>query len=158
MKKSIEYENEICKLSSFSNVDFEILDEKFKVIEDNFHNIKFYCQKYEDKKLVGGHEYKLPKCILKKATVYLDMALDEFEIELTEPITVQTFDGIARQRYELQIEVVTEGIAEDNDRDFIGSIKVKELMDKGEYILGEVNSYYTTLGKIGNSTYYYREL
>ena len=77
--------------------EYAELDRKFEVIEANFPSIEFSCQKYEDKKLIGEYVYKLPKCILKKATVYLDMALDEFNIELSEPITVQTFDGIARQ-------------------------------------------------------------
>lgn len=158
MKKVVEYENPICALSTYSNVDFEILDEKFKVIDENFYNIEFYCQQYEDNQLKGGYTYKLPKCILDKAVVYLDSAIDEFYIELTQPVTVQTNNGIARQENILNIEVVTEGIAEDNDMDFIGHGKYNELINNGEYCLGETNSYYKTLGKVGNSTYYYREL
>ena len=86
------------------------------------------------------------------------MALDEFNIELSEPITVQTFDGIARQSYNLQLEVVTEEFAQANDNDFIGALKLNDLIVKDEYKLGEINSYYKTLGTLDGTTYYYREL
>ena len=159
MKKVVEYENPICALSTFTNTDFEILDEKFRAIEENFYNIEFYCQQYdENKQLKGGYIYKLPARILDRAVVALDSAIDEFYIELSAPVTVREENGFRVQGTTLSIEVVTEGIAEDNDSDFIGHGKIQELEDKGEYKLGEVNSYYKVLGKVGNSTYYYREL
>lgn len=158
MQRVVQYENPICCFSSYKIEEYAELDKKFEVIEANFPSIEFSCQKYEDKKLIGEYVYKLPKCILKKATVYLDMALDEFNIELSEPITVQTFDGIARQSYNLQLEVVTEEFAQANDNDFIGALKLNDLIVKDEYKLGEINSYYKTLGTLDGTTYYYREL
>ena len=159
MKKVVEYENPICALSTYSNEDYRLLDEKFKVIEENFYNIEFYCQQYdENKQLKGGYIYKLPLHILDKAVVVLDSAIDEFYLELTQPVTTQENNGIARQDFSLNIEIVGKDIAEANDSDFIGHGKIKELEDNGEYKLGEVNSYYKVLGTVGNNTYYYREL
>jgi hypothetical protein len=158
MKKVVEYENSICALSTYTNTDFKILDEKFRAIEENFYNIEFYCQQFDNNKLIGGYIYKLPASILDKAVVVLDDAIDEFYIELSAPVTVREKNGFKVQGTTLNIEVVTEGIAEDNDSDFIGHGKIKELENKGEYKLGETNSYYKVLGRVGNNTYYYREL
>lgn len=166
MKKVIEYENSICA-STYTDTDFKILDEKFQAIDENFYNIEFSCQRFNNEnQLQSEYIYKLPKSILDKAVVDLDNAIDEFYLELTEEVTVEEFErplnNTARielvKRKCLYIEVVTEGIAEDNDSDFIGRVKIKELESEGEYKLGKVNSYYKVLGRVGNNTYYYREL
>lgn len=159
MKKVVEYENPICALSTYTNTDFEILDEKFRAIEENFYNIEFYCQQHdENKQLKGGYIYKLPARILDRAVVALDSAIDEFYIELSAPVTVRETDGFKVQGTTLSIEVVTEGVAEDNDSDFIGASKFKALNEAGDYKVGEVNSYYKKLGTVQSGIYYYREL
>lgn len=158
MKKSVEYINPVCSLSTIDMDTYRLIDKTFTAIEENFHNIKFYCQKFEDNMLIGGYEYKLPKCILDKATCLLDGATDEFYIYLTQPVTTQIFDGIAKQDDNLYIEVVTEEIAQMNDNDFIGNIKIEDLIEKGEYKLGEKNSYYEILGTVDGTNFYYREL
>jgi hypothetical protein len=71
MKKVIMYEDPICSFSTFTEETYEILDKTFKAIEENFSNMEFYCQKYEDNSLVGGYTYKLPKSILDKAEVFI---------------------------------------------------------------------------------------
>lgn len=158
MKKVIMYKDPICSFSTFTEETYEILDKTFKAIEENFSNMEFYCQKYEDNSLVGGYTYKLPKSILDKAEVFLDEATDEFYIKLTQPVTVQVNDGIARQEDTLYVEVVTKEFAQDNDNDFIGSIKLDELIENKDYELGGTNSYYKTLGTVDGTTFYYREL
>ena len=56
------------------------------------------------------------------------------------------------------MEVVTKEFAQDNDNDFIGSIKLDELIENKDYELGGTNSYYKTLGTVDGTTFYYREL
>lgn len=158
MKKVIIYEDPICSFSTFTKETYEVLDKTFRAIEENFSNMEFYCQKYEDNLLVGGYTYKLSKSILDKAEVYLDGATDEFYIQLTQPVTVRTHDGIATQEFTLYVEVVAEEFAIDNDMDFIGHAKYNKLINDGEYCLGEINSYYKTLGTVDGTTFYYREL
>ena len=158
MKKVVEYENPICALSTFTSTDFEILDEKFKAIEENFYNMEFYCQHYKENQRVGGHTYELPITMLDRAEVCLNEAIDEFYLKLVKPVTVETYDGMARQEDVLHVEVVKEEIAVDNDMDFIGHEKYNQLINDGEYCVGRTNSYYKELGTVNGNTYYYREL
>ena len=158
MKKVVEYENPICALSTFTSTDFEILDEKFKAIEENFYNMEFYCQHYKENQRVGGHTYELPITMLDRVEVCLNEAIDEFYLKLVKPVTVETYDGMARQEDVLHVEVVKEEIAVENDMDFIGHEKYNQLINDGEYCVGRTNSYYKELGTVNGNTYYYREL
>ena len=157
MKRIIEFETSYT-LSYETKLSLEFIGEKFQAIDENFHNIEFSCQQFKDNKLQGEYTYKLPKSILKSATVNLDSANDEFYIELSAPVTVRETDGFKVQGITLSIEVVTEGVAEDNDSDFIGASKFKALNEAGDYKVGEVNSYYKKLGTVQSGIYYYREL
>ena len=150
VKKVIEFDR--CDVTQESVETLDIISTAMHCIEQNFYSMEFTVQKYEDGKIQSEYTYKPSNSILKAIVVDLDSANDEFILELTQPITVQVFDGIARQLDYLQVEVVTEGIAEDNDHDFMrGEIP-------SDYKLGEVNSYYRTLGTLDGLNFYYREL
>ena len=166
MKRIIEFERDKV-LQYETHESLEFLDEKFQAIDENFYNIEFSCQRFNNEnQLQSEYIYKLPKSILDKAVVNLDNASDEFFLELTEEVTVQEFErplnNTARielvKRKCLPIEVVTEGIAEDNDMDFMGRAEYKRLLEAGEYEVGGINSYYKPLGTVNGNTYFYREL
>ena len=173
VKKIIEYESSSCDIRYENDVTIERISETMEAIEKYFYNMEFTVQQYKDNILQGEYIMKSANCNLKSITVDLDTASDEFILGLETPVVVQEFsnklqdtkDMYVRQdikRDYLTVEVVVEGIAEDNDMDFLGHSKYNELVSKGEYKLGEINSYYKTLGTIkrttGESTYYYREL
>lgn len=166
MKKVLEFEHNAV-LQYETPKSLKILDEKFQAIDENFYNMEFSCQRFNNEnQLQSEYIYKLPKSILDRVIVDLDNASDEFYLELTEEVTTQEFErplnDTARielvKRKCLYIEVVTEEIAEDNDSDFIGRCKIKELEKDGEYELGSINSYYKVLGTVNGNNYYYREL
>ena len=125
---------------------------------ENFYNMEFYCQHYKENQRVGGHTYELPITMLDRVEVCLNEAIDEFYLKLVKPVTVETYDGMARQEDVLHVEVVKEEIAVENDMDFIGHEKYNQLINDGEYCVGRTNSYYKELGTVNGNTYYYREL
>ena len=163
MKRVIEFESNKA-LQYETEATLIVLDEKFQAISENFHKIEFSCQQFnENNYLTSEYIYKLPQCILKQAVVDLDNASDEFYLELTEEVTTQEFkreEGFIKtiKRNCLSIEVVTEGVAKDNDSEFIGKSKYKALVEAENYTTGFTNSYYKVLGDVGNNRYYYREL
>lgn len=148
-KKVIEYD--VCDITQETVETLDIISTAMHCIEQNFYNMEFTVQKYEDGIIQSEDIYKPINSVLNEVVVDLDSANDEFILKLEKPITVQVFDGIARQLDYLQVEVVTEGTAEDNDRDFLrGEVE--------NYKLGEVNSYYKPLGTLDGYIFYYREL
>ena len=163
MKRVIEFESQ--KALQFETEEsLQILDEKFQAIEENFYKMEFFVQQFDiSKHLSGEYLYKLPTSILKQAVVDLDNASDEFYLELTEPVTQQEFeheDGLIEvvKHSCIIVEVVTEGVAEDNDSEFIGKSKYQALIEAEDYKVGGTNSYYKVLGDVGNMRFYYREL
>lgn len=156
MKRVIEYN--VCNPKDETKATLDLLNDKMEVIESFFDSMLFTRQKFEDKQLQSEATYTLPITALNKIIVDLDMAIDEFYLELKEPVTTQVFDGIARQSDTLLVEIVTEEVAVSNDKDFIGALKYRELNNDGEYCVGGINSYYSELGKVNGKTFYYREL
>lgn len=155
VKKIIEYD--ICDITQETTESLDIMSLAMHCLEENFYTMEFTVQEYKGNMLQSEYVFKPLNSILKSIVVDLDTASDEFMLQLDRPITVQTFDGVASQRDYINVEVVTEGIAEDNDRDFLRG-EYNELVDKGEYKLGEVNSYYNALGTLDGINFYYREL
>lgn len=156
VKKIIEYESPSCDIRYENTETIERISETMEAIEKYFYDMKITAQKFENYMLQSEYVIDTSRSVLKSITVNLDYASDEFCLELEQPITRQVFDGIAKQTNIITVEVVTEGIAEDNDHDFLS---YEELED---YEVGGTNSYYNTLGTIkrttGESTYYYREM
>ena len=156
MKRVIEYE--VCSVDTHSKEDLQILESTFKAIEKYFHTIDFIVQHYGDSNMLQSEDtVRYSQNILNRVIVDLDTAIDEFIIELSDLVTVQVFDGKPVMRNIRNIEVVREGIAEDNDMDFLG-LQYNELLTNGEYQLGKVNSYYSFLGNVDGINFYYREL
>ena len=149
-----------CDVTLESPESLSIISTAMHCIEQNFHYMEFACQKYNSEDiLTGEYVYKLGQNVLNKIIVDLDSANDEFIIELLEPVApIREMNGETIHKSMVQVEVVTEGIAEDNDADFIGHKKVQDLRACGQYELGGVNSYYKKLGILDGIVFYYREL
>ena len=156
MKKVIEYN--LISITDENSSTLNLINEKMEVIKEFFGTMQFTCQKFTDNKLEGETVYSLPYNQLKKIVLDLDVATDEFYLELEKGVVTQVFDGIGKSQDYLQVEVVKEEIAVANDRDFLGATKYRDLINNGDYTVGSVNSYYNTLGEYEGETYYYREL
>ena len=157
MKRIVEFESE--KALEFETpISLETLDKKFQAIDENFYNIEFSCQQFKGNVLTGEYIYKLPKSILDKVVVNLDMASDEFYLDLSNKVVVREEDENKVFSHDLLIEVVTEEIAKGNDSDFMGISRHKALIKADDYEVGKTNSYYKTLGTVDGTTFYYREL
>lgn len=155
VQRIIEFDK--CDITQESTSTLNRISEAMKCIEQNFYNMEFIVQKFENNFLKETHQYKLGNQLLKSIAINLDQANDEFYINLLHPVTTQVFDGICKQDNYLYVEVVPEEVAVSNDMDFLGGEYI-ELINKGEYTVGGVNSYYKTLGTINNKTYYFREM
>ena len=148
--KQIEFDK--CDIVQETVKSLETISTAMQCIEQNFYNIEFTVQKFEDDLLKETHTYKLGNQLLKTITVNLDNANDEFYITLKYPVTQQVFDGMCKQSDTLNIEVVTMRVAEENDKEFLSGNVVNT------YELGGVNSYYKRLGTLNGMDFYYREL
>lgn len=154
-KRIIEFDT--CDITQESTSTLNRISEAMKCIEQNFYTMEFTVQKFENNFLKEEYPYKLGNQLLKSIAINLDQANDEFYLNLEHPVTTQVFDGMVKQDDYLYIEVVPEDVAVSNDMDFLGA-EYTNLINKGEYTVGGVNSYYKEVGTINNKTYYYREL
>ena len=150
VKKQIEFD--VCDITQESTSTLNRISKAMKCIEQNFYNMEFTVQKFENNFLKEEYPYKLGNQLLKSIAVNLDQANDEFYINLEHPVTTQVFDGMVKQDDYLYIEVVPMDVAEANDKDFLSGNVVNQ------YELGGVNSYYKKLGEIDGTEFYYREL
>ena len=131
----------------------EKLDNTFTAIETYFDKIVFSTQKFVKGHLEGEILYTLPKEELKSITVDTNVAMDEFWLTVDKPITVRYWDGEPVYSNEINVEVITEDVAISNDMDFLQSN-----YDKETYAVGNADSYYTIVGEVNGTKYYYREL
>ncbi len=148
--KRIEFDR--CDITQESAEALDTISTAMHCIEQNFYNMEFTVQKYENNLLKETYPYKLGNQLLKVIVVDLDNVNDEFYIHLLHPVTQQVFDGICKQSDTLNIEVVTMHVAEENDKEFLSGNVVNT------YELGGVNSYYKRLGTLNDVDFYYREL
>lgn len=150
VKRIIEFDT--CDITQESTSTLNRISTAMKCIEQNFYNMEFTVQKYENNLLKETYPYKLGNQLLETIVMDLDNANDEFYIYLLHPVTQQVFDGICKQNDVLNVEVVPMNVAEANDKDFLSGNVVNQ------YELGGVNSYYKKLGEIDGTEFYYREL
>ena len=150
VKRIIEFNT--CDITQESTSTLNRISEAMKCIEQNFYNMEFTVQKFENNFLKETYPYKLGNQLLKSIVLDLDNTVDEFYIHLLHPVTTKVFDGMVKQDDYLYVEVVPMNVAEANDKDFLSGNVVNQ------YELGGVNSYYKKLGILDGTEFYYREL